>query len=180
MPLKVYYWRLRAKALSSQWQISGEVISMATMMDRRQFLQSGAAPRICSQAVCRVPMLWYASGVTAKGLVSHQFVEKFDIAPTLLSLCGLPALDTADGRDLTPLPKDEDKPVRDAAATENVWSKALRWGPYRFVHYPKALFGRDVGEMYNLEKIRTRPGIFITMRLRKPWFQSAGSCCWSG
>jgi hypothetical protein len=32
-----------------------------------------------------------------------------------------------------------------------VWGKGLRWGPWRFVYYPKALFGADVGELYNLE-----------------------------
>jgi arylsulfatase len=110
------------------------------------------APGICSEAVCRVPMLWYVPGVTGKGLVSRQFVENIDITPTLLSLCGLPSLDTTDGHDITPLLKGEDKPLREVAVTENVWSKALRWGPYRFVHYPKAMFGSDVGELYNLEK----------------------------
>jgi arylsulfatase len=110
------------------------------------------APGICSEAVCRVPMLWYVPGVTGKGLVSHQLVENIDITPTLLSLCGLPSLDTTDGHDITPLLKGEDKPLREVAVTENVWSKALRWGPYRFVHYPKAMFGSDVGELYNLEK----------------------------
>ena len=97
-------------------------------------------------------MLWYVPEVTGKGLVSRQFVENIDITPTLLSLCGLPSLDTTDGHDITPLLKGDDKPLRDVAVTENVWSKALRWGPWRFVHYPKAMFGSDVGELYNLEK----------------------------
>jgi arylsulfatase A-like enzyme len=109
------------------------------------------APGICSEAVCRVPMLWYVPGVTGKGLVSRQFVENIDITPTLTSLCNLPPLETTDGHDLTPLLKGEDKPVREVAVTENVWSKALRWGPWRFVNYPRALFGSDVGELYNLD-----------------------------
>lgn len=110
------------------------------------------APGICSEAVCRVPMLWYVPGVTGKGLVSRQLVENIDITPTLISLCNLPPPDTTDGHDLTPLLKGDDKPLRETAITENVWSKALRWGPWRFVHYPRALFGSDVGELYNLEK----------------------------
>ncbi len=109
------------------------------------------APGICSEAVCRVPMLWYAPGVTGEGLVSRQLVENIDITPTLLSLCGLPQLETTDGHDLTPLLKGKEKPLREVAVTENVWSKALRWGPWRFVHYPTALFGSDVGELYNLD-----------------------------
>ncbi len=110
------------------------------------------APGICSEAVCRVPMLWYVPGVTKPGYVCHDFAENIDITPTLISLCNLPPLETPDGHDLTPLLKGEDAPVRELAMTENVWSKALRWGPWRFVHYPKQLFGFDVGELYNLEK----------------------------
>jgi arylsulfatase len=109
------------------------------------------APGICSDAVCRVPMVWSVPGVTQKGFVSRQLVENIDITPTLVSLCGLPPMDTVDGRDLTPLLKGGDTPVREIAVTENVWSKGLRWGPWRFVYYPKALFGADVGELYNLE-----------------------------
>lgn len=109
------------------------------------------APGICSEAVCRVPMVWYVPGVTKAGTVSKQLVENVDITPTLVSLCRLPPMETVDGRDLSPLLKGEDRPIREVAVTENVWSKALRWGPWRFVHYPQALFGRDEGELYNLE-----------------------------
>ncbi len=109
------------------------------------------APGICSEAVCRVPFIWYVPGVTKSGRVSRELVENVDITPTLISLCNLPPLETTDGRDLTPLLKGDDKSVREVAVTENVWSKALRWGPWRFVNYPKALFGFDVGELYNLE-----------------------------
>ena len=109
------------------------------------------APGICSEAVCRVPMIWYVPGVTEKGLVSSQLVENVDITPTLVSLCGLPPMDTVDGHDLSPLLRGEDKPVREVAVTENVWSKGLRWGPWRFVHYPRSLFGADVGELYHLQ-----------------------------
>jgi len=109
------------------------------------------APGICSEAVCRVPHIWYVPGVTVQGLVSRQLVENVDITPTLTSLCGLPPMDTIDGHDLSPLLRGDDKPVREVAVTENPMSKALRWGPWRFVHYPRAMFGTDVGELYNLE-----------------------------
>jgi arylsulfatase len=109
------------------------------------------APGICSEAVCRVPLVWRVPGVTANGQVCRQLVENIDIVPTLVSLCGLPPMDTVDGRDLSALLRGEDKPVREIAVTENVWSKALRWGPWRFVHYPRALYGSDLGELYNLE-----------------------------
>ena len=110
------------------------------------------APGICSEAVCRVPFLWRVPGITEAGHVCNQFVENIDIAPTIRSLCGLPPMETTDGKDLSELLAGGDKPVREAAVTENPWSKALRWGPWRFVHYPMEMFGCDVGELYNLEK----------------------------
>jgi arylsulfatase len=110
------------------------------------------APGICSEAVCRVPSIWRVPGITPAGHVCDQFVENIDIAPTITSLCGLPAMDTTDGKDLSDLLAGGDKPVREYAVTEFALSKALRWGPWRFVHYPTEMFGSDVGELYNLEK----------------------------
>ena len=51
--------------------------------------------------------------------------------------------------------------VREVAVTENPWSKSLRWGPWRFVHYQRELFAGedgapggepdgDIGELYNI------------------------------
>ena len=57
------------------------------------------APGICSDAVCRVTMIWRAPGVAPRAAECRQLVEKVDIAPTLSALCGLPAMDTVDGRD---------------------------------------------------------------------------------
>jgi len=110
------------------------------------------APGICSEAVCRVPMIWRVPQITQTGYVSHQFVENIDIAPTITSLCGLPAMETTDGKDLSELLAGGDKAVHEVAVTEFALSKALRWGPWRFVHYPTEMFGSDVGELYNLEK----------------------------
>jgi len=110
------------------------------------------APGICSEAVCRVPMLWRVPRHTPAGHVSGNLVENVDIAPTLAALCGLPAMETVDGHDISGLIAGDDRPVREVAVTENAWSKALRWGPWRFVHYPRGMFGAgDVGELYNLE-----------------------------
>ena len=110
------------------------------------------APGICSEAVCRVPFLWRVPGVTRAGLAANQFVENIDLAPTIVSLCGLPAMETTDGKDLSELLAGSDKAVREEAVTEFALSKALRWGPWRFVHYPRDMFGSDVGELYNLEQ----------------------------
>jgi arylsulfatase A-like enzyme len=102
--------------------------------------------------VCRVPSIWRVPGITRAGRVCDKFVENIDLAPTITSLCGLPTMETTDGKDLSDLLAGGDTPVREYAVTEFALSKALRWGPWRFVHYPTEMFGSDVGELYNLEK----------------------------
>jgi arylsulfatase A-like enzyme len=109
------------------------------------------APGICSDAVCRVPMIWRVPGLTPEGAVCDALVENTDISPTLLSLCGLSPMETADGLDITDLLAGHDASVHAVAVTENPWSKALRWGPWRMVHYqPETFPGSDVGELYNM------------------------------
>jgi arylsulfatase A-like enzyme len=110
------------------------------------------APGICSDAVCRVPLVWRVPGATPGGKTCLELVENVDIAPTLASLCGLPPMNTADGKDLSGLLRGGSKALREVAVTENPWSKHLRWGPWEFVHYPLEMFGKDVGELYNVEK----------------------------
>ena len=110
------------------------------------------APGICSDAVCRVPMIWSGPGVTVAGQTSAALVENLDIGPTAASLCGLPTMDWIDGCDLSPLLRGDAKGVKEVAVTENVWAKSIRWGRWRFVYYPPNLFdGKDVGELYDLE-----------------------------
>ena len=110
------------------------------------------APGICSDAVCRVPMIWRVPGVTKGGHEATQPVENVDFVPTVTSLCGVPPMERADGCDLTPLLQGEDPKLRDIAVTENIWSKALRMGKWRFVHYQPEMFGgADVGELYDME-----------------------------
>jgi len=110
------------------------------------------APGICSEAVCRVPFIWSVPKVTGAGVVCSQFVENIDIGPTIAALCGLPPMETTDGKNLTDLLDGSDKQVRDVAVTENPWSKGLRWDRWRFVHYQEQMFGKDTGELYNLDK----------------------------
>ncbi|GHC06372.1 sulfatase family protein [Cerasicoccus arenae] len=111
------------------------------------------APGICSEAVCRVPMLWRVPGVTAENTVYSSLAENIDIAPTLCSICKLPAMDSTDGHDLSTALKGSQEPVRNTAVTENVWSKAIRWKNWRFVHYQESQFdGVNTGELYDIEK----------------------------
>jgi len=110
------------------------------------------APGICSEAVCRIPMIWRVPGVSVEGSVSRQFVESVDLASTLPALCGLPAMETTDGKDITSLLQGDQEAVRDCAVTENPWSKAIRWDRWRFVHYPAGMFGsQECCELYDIE-----------------------------
>jgi arylsulfatase A-like enzyme len=109
------------------------------------------APGICSDAVCRVPMLWRVPGVTQDGMLNHALVENVDIAPTIASLAGLPPMATADGKDISELLKGSEEPVREIAVTEHPHTRAMRWKNWRFVHYPEDMFGEDVGELYDIE-----------------------------
>lgn len=110
------------------------------------------APGICSNEVCRVPMIWRGPGISP-GEVNEQFIENVDITPTLVSLCGLPPMESVDGLDATAMLKDNSGKVQihEIAVTENAWSKALRWGKWRFVHYQREMFNKDIGELYDIE-----------------------------
>jgi choline-sulfatase/uncharacterized sulfatase len=109
------------------------------------------APGISGDMVCRVPMLWRVPGRPAQR-VSAALVENVDLAPTLVSLCGLPAMQTVDGRDLSALLAGASTPVHEEVVTEHPWSKAIRFGKWRFVHYQREMFdGREVGELYDLQ-----------------------------
>lgn len=109
------------------------------------------APGICSDRVCRVPFYMRVPGGTV-GNVSNQLIENLDIAPTITSLCGLPPMESFDGQDLTPLLTGDDRPLREIAVTEHAWSKSIRWGDWRFVHYQRGMFEEpgDWGELYNM------------------------------
>ena len=109
------------------------------------------APGICSEAVCRVPMLWRVPGVAVEGRVCDALVENVDLAPTFMDLCGLPAMEGMDGVDISELLRGGTDPVREVAVTEHRHSKALRWGKWRYVHYQPEDFGGDCGELYDLE-----------------------------
>lgn len=111
------------------------------------------APGICSESVCRVPFIWRVPGVTKAGSTCRELVENVDIGPTIAALCGLPPMDTVDGRDISQMLRGDPTPVREVAVTENPWSKALRWKEWRFVHYQPEMFEKeDVGELYDLSK----------------------------
>ncbi len=108
------------------------------------------APGICSDAVCRVPMIWRVPG-QAGGRETDALVEAVDMAATLPALCELPAMEYVDGLDIRALLSGAATSVRSCAVTENAWSKSIRWDRWRMVHYPWEMFAEPWGELYDIE-----------------------------
>lgn len=116
------------------------------------------APGVAYEATTRIPFIWRAPGCTAAGHVAGELVESIDFLPTVCRLAGIPLPQMCDGRDLSALLRGERRPVRDAAFTENVWTKRIRTGRWSFVHYQPEMFPElagdtppDVGELYDME-----------------------------
>jgi arylsulfatase A-like enzyme len=113
------------------------------------------APGICSDAITRVPMIWWGGGRMAAGHVASELVELVDISTTLCALSGVAPMETADGVDISPLLAGGSGERHAAAGTEFAWSKSLRQGRYRYVHYPPQMFAEEhpdgFCELYDLE-----------------------------
>ena len=112
------------------------------------------APGICSDAITRVPLIWLAPGRIEAGASVSDIVELIDISNTLCSLAGIELMETADGRDLSPLLAGGGDSAERIGVTEFAWSKSVRRGQYRLVHYPRAMFPDEYpggfGELYDL------------------------------
>ena len=113
------------------------------------------APGICSDAITRIPMIWRWPGRFKTGHVVEDIVESVDLANTLCALADLDAMETADGKSLAHLLRGEAGPIHRVGVTEFPWSKSVRKGPYRYVHYVDEMFPEEhpdgFGELYDLE-----------------------------
>ncbi len=113
------------------------------------------APGICADAITRVPMIWKWDGHFAAGHLAEDVVEHVDIAPTLCGLAGVPLLQTTDGRDLSSTLHGKAGDADRCGFTEFAWSKSIRHGRYRLVHYPQSMFAQQhpqgFGELYDLQ-----------------------------
>jgi len=113
------------------------------------------APGICADAITRIPMIWRWPGRLRAGHVVPEIVETVDFANTACALAGLPAMETADGADLSALLRGGTGAVHAVGVTEFAWSRSLRKGPWRLVYYPPAMFADEYpggfGELYNLD-----------------------------
>ena len=114
------------------------------------------APGICSDAITRVPFIWRLPKRFPAGQECTQIVEAVDAVPTLCELAGLPILETADGRSIVGLLEGGSDPVHRVGVTEFFYSKSVRHGRHRYVHYPPQMFPdehpRGFCELYDLEK----------------------------
>ena len=113
------------------------------------------APGICSDAITRVPHIWWAPGRFKAGHVANEIVESVDLTVTLCALAGLEPLETSDGRDISHPLRGEAGEVHRVGVTEFAWSKSVRKGKWRFVYYPpemhKGQYPGGFGELYDLE-----------------------------
>ena len=112
------------------------------------------APGICHDAITRIPFIWRWGEHFQEGHVAPELVETVDVSATLCSLCGIPGLETSDGKDLTALLNGRSGELRNIAVTEFAWSKSIRKGDWRLVYYPPEMFKEEYpdgfGELYNL------------------------------
>ncbi len=115
------------------------------------------SPGICSDAVTRIPMIW-RWGNKFKHRNVKNIVEAIDLGNTLCALSGIESIETSDGRDISNLLYGEEGDLNRIGFTENIWSKSLRKGKYRFVFYPKDFFKEAYPngfyELYDLDEDR--------------------------
>ena len=119
------------------------------------------APGICGDAITRIPFMWRWPGQFKAGHVADEIVETVDVSATLCALTGLDPFETSDGKDLSPLLRGEHVELHRVGVTECPWSKSVRKGKWRYVHYVPEMFPPEkfgdlapdgpFGELYNLE-----------------------------
>lgn len=79
------------------------------------FLYTPQAPY---EELIHVPLIIDIPGKTGKGMVIDETVQLIDLVPTLLDLLGLPNYESAEGRSLLPLIRNDEKGISD----DVVWS----------------------------------------------------------
>jgi iduronate 2-sulfatase len=85
----------------------------------------------------RAPLIIRHPGLKKPGAISRALVESVDIFPSLLDLCGLPALDHLDGKTLRPHLEDPSEPSRKPAL--GFWTngrRTVRTDRWRLIVHP--------------------------------------------
>ncbi|NJB35198.1 sulfatase-like hydrolase/transferase [Croceivirga sp. JEA036] len=110
-----------------------------------QFGLGGKA--FCYEQTTHVPMIVYnpAEKKKKRGINSDALVQSIDLAPTMLSLAGITAPTTYQGKDLSKLLAGKSSEVRDYLYTENLWStqfgnprcEAVQNKEWKYIRYYK-------------------------------------------
>lgn len=114
--------------------------------------------RLAYEESIRLPLLVRAPGVASSGTVRDELVLNIDVAPTLLSLAGIPVPGDIQGRSLVPLLKGERPAWRSSFLVEyysdkvfpriaHMGYKAVRTERWKYIRYLE-LEGMD--ELYDL------------------------------
>ena len=107
----------------------------------------------------KVSLLDQSSGVPLiirvpgqKPAVCHSFTELLDLYPTVAKLCGLPAQDRLQGKDISPVFEDPEYKVRDAAFSVAPMRKGflLRTDDWAYIQYEEDASGGI--ELYDIKK----------------------------
>lgn len=120
------------------------------LIDKRNFYEASV----------RVPMIAYCPEIIRPGTVVDALVQNIDIAPTVMSACGLNKADDMRGESFLPMLKGEPAPEgwRDCVYYEYYWEYAFPQTPttlgvrtdrYKYIHYHGVW---DTNEFYDLEK----------------------------
>ncbi|MCI0486328.1 MAG: sulfatase [Blastocatellia bacterium] len=115
--------------------------------------------RLAYEEAIRMPLLVRYPQAIKAGTVRDEFALNIDLAPTLLSMAGIPVPDNMQGRSLAPLLKGAKVKWRDSFLIEyysdrvfphivRMGYKAVRTGRWKYIHYLE-LEGMD--ELYDLK-----------------------------
>jgi len=90
-----------------------------------QFGLGGKA--LCYEVTTHVPMIIHNPKAKKqnRNKTSNALVQTIDLAPTILSLAGITAPKSYQGKDLSSILKQEESTVRDYLYTENLWSTSF-------------------------------------------------------
>lgn len=94
----------------------------------------------------KVPLIMAGPGIPERK-ASDALVYLYDLFPTLAGLCGLPAPEKVDGKDLTPVIRGESAGVRTSLFTAYRHTvRAVRTRDWKLIRYPE----RDHTQFFNL------------------------------
>jgi uncharacterized sulfatase len=98
----------------------------------------------------RVPLIIAAPRIAGTGKASSRLVELVDVYPTVVDLCGLPAVEGLEGKSLRPLLEDPNANWTDAAYTQvrrgDIMGRSVRTARFRYTQWDE---GRAGTELYD-------------------------------